>query len=91
VRLLADNLKTGGLPEHLPDLGELAVDPVDGKPFRYKRSGNGFVIYGVGYDGKDHGGKAKPKGTKARDGFDLVFDFSDAAPTSSADGKPVKP
>jgi len=78
VRLLIDRLKTGTLPAALESLGEAGIDPVDGKPYRYKRSGTGFVIYGVGYDGKDHGGRTKRKDSSDRGGFDLVIDFSSA-------------
>jgi len=42
------------------DLGELPVstiDPWTGEPLRYRREGDGYVLYSVGYDLKDDGGK----------------------------------
>jgi hypothetical protein len=42
------------VPEILP---AVPADPVDGKPLRYRRSADGtFVLYSIGYDGKDDGG-----------------------------------
>jgi hypothetical protein len=67
----------GGLPETLDQLvpGYLAAvpeDPVDGAPLRYKQINRGFVVYGVGEDRRDDGGKEEPR---ARHGqtYDLVF------------------
>jgi len=42
-------------PEILP---ALPADPfTDGQPFRYKPSGNSYLLYSVGPDGKDDGGR----------------------------------
>jgi hypothetical protein len=46
------------IPDSLPDLGETSTDPFTGKPFRYRREPGGFVLYSVGNDRKDDGGKA---------------------------------
>lgn len=35
------------------------ADPFSGKPFVLKRSGPGFILYGVGVDGKDDGGSGQ--------------------------------
>ena len=37
-------------------LESLPLDPQSGKPLKYSRQGDGFVIYGVGLDGEDNGG-----------------------------------
>ncbi len=47
---------------HYPDtLGQLAQplleDPFSGQPFLYRREGQGFVLYSVGWDLKDDGGR----------------------------------
>jgi hypothetical protein len=42
------------LPQFLP---ELPVDPYDRKPLRFKRLDDGVLIYSLGPDGKDDGGK----------------------------------
>lgn len=49
------------LDELVPQyLREVPTDPFDaeGRPLRYKRSGEGYLLYSVGYDGKDDGGRA---------------------------------
>src|SRR5262249_33615509 len=38
-------------------LSKVPVDPYDQKPLRYRRLHDGVVIYSVGADGKDDGGK----------------------------------
>ena len=42
------------MPAFLP---ALPLDPFDGEPLRYKRMPDGIVIYSVGVDGKDDGGR----------------------------------
>ncbi len=68
------------LPETLDQLvpGYLAavpVDPFDGAPLRYKRFDRGFLVYSVGEDGKDDGGKQEPPKETKKSGetWDLVF------------------
>lgn len=53
----------GRLPDDLseltPDyLQEVPKDPFDGKPLRYKKVDRGYLIYSIGDDGKDDGGKS---------------------------------
>ena len=36
---------------------ELPLDPCSGQPFQYRRNGSGFILYTVGTDGVDDGGK----------------------------------
>jgi hypothetical protein len=55
-------LARGRWPESLQVLvpGQLAqvpVDPYDGKPLRYRRTADGVVVYSIGSDGTDNGGK----------------------------------
>ena len=52
------------LPDKLGDLvpgfiEAVPLDPFVGKPLRYRRDADGFVIYGVGENGKDDGGAAQ--------------------------------
>jgi len=69
----------GRWPEELMDAYASAggegppLDPMDGKPLRYRRPGNdGFLLYSDGTDGKDNGGslKAEDKGAPNRTPFD---------------------
>jgi hypothetical protein len=55
---------TGKLPDTLDELvgdyiEEIPLDPFDGKPLRYKRTERGFVVYHIGEDGIDNGGKSR--------------------------------
>jgi hypothetical protein len=47
---------TGSFPGMLPDMGPVGIDPYSGKPFIYRKTADGFVLYSVGPDGKDDGG-----------------------------------
>ncbi|HVT12171.1 MAG TPA: hypothetical protein VHE55_07880 [Fimbriimonadaceae bacterium] len=46
----------GPYPSTLPNLGEISIDPMDGKPLRYRRTGSGFTLYSIGHNLKDDGG-----------------------------------
>ena len=55
-------LKHGRLPASLKDLvpeyiKAVPVDPFDGKPLRYRKLKKGFVVYSVGRNGRDDGGR----------------------------------
>jgi hypothetical protein len=65
----------GGWPESLEALapaylGAVPADPYDGQPLRYRRLGDGVVIYSVGPDGADNGGHLDRKDPLA-EGNDL--------------------
>ena len=54
-------LHNGRLPESIDDLApdflpSVPLDPFTGKPLRYRRTSEGFVVYSVGEDRKDDGG-----------------------------------
>jgi hypothetical protein len=52
----------GSLEKLAPDLvTEVPLDPFDGRPLRYRRTAEGLVIYAVGDDGKDDGGRVVPE------------------------------
>jgi hypothetical protein len=58
---LANNRLPKDLHELVPGfLPSLPVDPFDGAPLRYKQLPKGYVIYSVGRDGHDDGGKEPP-------------------------------
>lgn len=51
-------LERGALPGSLAELpGEVPTDIYSGAPLRYRRLDNGYVVYSVGFDGKDGGGE----------------------------------
>jgi hypothetical protein len=72
-------LASSRLPDTLSDLlptylEAMPKDPFDGKELRYKKLETGFVVYSIGEDGNDDGGKEKPrKRTKPPDPWDVTF------------------
>jgi len=51
---------------------ELMVDPYDGASLRYRRLGDGVLIYSIGPDGKDNGGVID-RDNPYREGADIGF------------------
>jgi hypothetical protein len=68
------------------------LDPYDGKPLRYRRVGDGVVIYSVGPDGRDDGGKLD-RNNPVTPGTDIGFRLWDvnkrrqAPPENAVDGQ----
>jgi len=59
-------LATDNLPDTLAELtptylDAVPKDPFDGEELRYKKLETGFVVYSIGEDGNDDGGKEKPR------------------------------
>lgn len=54
--LLAYRREHGEFPQDLGALGVELVDPIVGKPLRYRRTKEGFLIYSVAWDLQDDGG-----------------------------------
>jgi type II secretory pathway pseudopilin PulG len=59
-------LAAGKLPDTLAELipaylDAVPKDPFDGKDLRYKKLETGFVVYSIGEDGDDDGGKERPR------------------------------
>jgi hypothetical protein len=55
--------RNGSYPESLEALvpgilKEVPVDPFTGKPFTYRREGEGFIVYSLGSNEKDDGGRS---------------------------------
>ena len=65
-RLAHTNALPNSLNELVPAfLSAVPPDPYDGKPLRFKQLNPGFVIYGLGRDGKDDdGAEGKPNSAK---------------------------
>jgi type II secretory pathway pseudopilin PulG len=72
-------LAAGKLPDTLAELvpaylDAVPKDPFDGKDLRYKKLEPGFVVYSIGEDGSDDGGKEKPqKRTDPPEKWDVTF------------------
>jgi hypothetical protein len=67
IAVLRYRLAHAGLPEDLDAvvesgyLKEVHIDSFSGKPLIYRVTGDDFIIYSVGPDGKDDGGKRRPR------------------------------
>ncbi len=75
----------GLLPERLESLmpaylSQAPPDPYDGHPLRYRALPNGFVVYSVGEDRHDDGGKERPPKVSAGDNYDETFIVDRAGP-----------
>jgi len=74
-------ITTGNLPDALGDLvpnylDTIPKDPFDGEALRYKKLDVGFIVYSVGEDGHDDGGKERPPKIKKGadfDTYDITF------------------
>ena len=75
VKLLAMRAAGKPVPSSLPDFGPISIDPMDGKPLRYRRVANGFKLWALGRDLVDHGGNPQPRRGMASDGYDDVLEF----------------
>jgi hypothetical protein len=66
IALKRYQLQHGNWPEKLADLSpeflpSVPLDPVDGKPLRYRRNDDGtFLLYSIGENGVDEGGDTTP-------------------------------
>jgi hypothetical protein len=56
---------------------EVPTDPFDRQPLRFRRVGNGLIIYSVGLDGKDDGGILNRQNSQS--GSDVGFQLWDLA------------
>ncbi len=68
------------LPEQLADLvptfaPEVPLDPYDGRPLRYRRLEQGYVVYSIGKDLTDDGGKERVKKRRGKEEppYDITF------------------
>ena len=68
----------GDLPESLSTLPpellpSVPIDPFDEKPLRYRKLGTGYIIYSIGTDFKDDGGKRGDVFENEAGNYDIVF------------------
>ena len=61
---------TALVPVNLP---EVPLDRYDSQPLRYRKLPKGYVVYSIGRDLSDAGGKEAPADPKAEDRYDLTF------------------
>ncbi len=58
------------MSDHLP---AVPTDPFDDPPLRYKKLARGSVVYSVGPDSTDGGGKEKPATASDSARYDITF------------------
>jgi hypothetical protein len=68
----------GNVPDSLAELAPnfiqaIPTDPFDDQPLRYKKLARGYVVYSIGPDFADDGGKPEPVGAKDTDHYDITF------------------
>lgn len=64
----------GSLAELVPGfLSVIPNDPFDDRPLRYKKQAKGYVIYSIGEDLTDDGGREQPADTTNTDHYDITF------------------
>ena len=73
----------GKIPESLGELvpallPSVPIDPFDGKPLRFKKLPNGYVVYSIGMNLQDDGGREQPPRSvkvskEQRNKFDITF------------------
>jgi hypothetical protein len=49
------------------------LDSFDDQPLRYRKLARGYLVYSIGSDLKDDGGKEKPAGASGIEGYDITF------------------
>ena len=73
-RLAHNSNVPNSLAELVPDyLSAVPIDPFDEQPLRYKKLAHGYVVYSIGSDFTDDGGKEKPADAKDSDHYDITF------------------
>jgi len=79
LAVLRYRLAAGRLPDGLTNvvpayLDAVPTDPFDGNELRYKKLETGFVVYSIGEDLSDDGGKERPpRRTKESPNWDVTF------------------
>jgi hypothetical protein len=73
-RLAHDGRLPDSLTDLVPDfLSAIPKDPFDEQPLRYKKLARGYMIYSIGPDFTDDGGKEKADNAKDSDPYDITF------------------
>jgi len=74
IDILKAKLKSGAFPETWTAISDQWVDPFSEKRLIYVKKQDGFLVYSVGKDGKDNGGKPRPKKWTSEE-YDIPFAF----------------
>jgi hypothetical protein len=77
--------ESGAIPKTVTELiptylDKVPLDPFDGQHLRFKQIGDGFVVYSVGDNCEDDGGRPPNEGKRLTEDGDVVFRVLDARP-----------
>ncbi len=73
---LTNNKLPDSLDNLVPDyLDSVPVDPFDGQKIRYKQLEKGFIVYSIGIDKTDNGGKELPRDNKNKNDLETDITF----------------
>jgi hypothetical protein len=84
LAIVSFRLENGRMPENPAELvpahiDSILLDPMDGKPLRYKKAEKGVLVYSIGADSVDNGGNpGKNNGVSI--GEDIVCRISTGMP-----------
>lgn len=87
----AYRLRSGRYPETLSQAGvaDLNVDPFTGEDFVYRVGSKGFLLYAIGTDGKDNGGKRVPEARRMEGEGDCSLYPYVVSPTTTQPGPEI--
>jgi hypothetical protein len=75
AEVLAYKARHGQWPDRLAQIDSYPpIDPYTGRPLKYRRIPDGFVVYSLGESGRDGGGQIPAPDTPARD-WKAVFRY----------------
>ncbi len=79
-RLIHDHATGKPFPLTLPDIGPARIDPFSHRPFIYKPSAGGFLVYSLGRNRRDDGGTIG----RTSDEGDIIFRYPTASLRAAA-------
>jgi hypothetical protein len=89
--VLSYRARNGAWPDRLDEvLPRLPLDPFTLRPLRYRRDGDGFVIYSLGPSGVDDGGQAPVPGNRWKQ-WKAVFRYPAPPPQQAAAQTALQP
>jgi len=71
LNLLIDRAQRGSFPAELPKYGAHRIDPFSGNPLVYRKEKGGYILYSIGPDRSDDGGRDRASGSLGSN-YDIV-------------------
>jgi hypothetical protein len=91
VALRLHQLRSGGFPGTLDEISptvpaHILIDPFSTERFKYRKTDDGYLLYSVGFDFDDDGGKSFEFPFKLDTDGDIVFEPSQVSPAQASTG-----